>query len=245
MGPAPPGQGLGNGRPRGLRGGKRSEGVLSNPDSFINEVSEELRRDRFFGWVRRYGWIVGLLLVVGFGAAAWNEWRKAQDRAAAEAFGNAVLSALEADDLEARTEALAAIEADGRRAAVLGLLKAGEAAEAGDEQGALAALEDVETASDAGQRYQQLAMLKRVMILGSDMPEDEREATLRGLAESGQPFSALAREQLALLQIEQGDDDAAIETLRALMDRADATAGLRRRATQLMVALGADPQPQS
>ena len=218
---------------------------MSNPDSFINEVSEELRRDRFFGWVRRYGWIVGLVLVVALGTAAWHEWRKAQDRAAAEAFGDAVLAALEADDVEARLDALAAIEADGGRAAVLGLLQAGEAAEAGDTEAALAALDTVEQSADAGQRYRQLATLKRVMILGSDMPAEERESLLGGLAESGQPFRPLAREQLALVQLEQGDEEAAIETLRALVASADATAGWRRRATQLLVALGADPEPQS
>ena len=30
---------------------------MSNPDSFIDEVTEEVRRDRLFAVFRKYGWI--------------------------------------------------------------------------------------------------------------------------------------------------------------------------------------------
>ena len=43
---------------------------MSDTDSFIDEVNEEVRRDRFYGLLRRYGWIavvavVGVVGVVG------------------------------------------------------------------------------------------------------------------------------------------------------------------------------------
>ena len=56
---------------------------MSETDSFIEEVTEEVRRDRLFALFRRYGWIVLVLIVLVVGGAAWNEYRKAQDRAAA------------------------------------------------------------------------------------------------------------------------------------------------------------------
>ena len=36
---------------------------MSNPDSFIDEVTEEVRRDKLFALFRKWGW-VGVLLVV-------------------------------------------------------------------------------------------------------------------------------------------------------------------------------------
>ncbi len=66
---------------------------MSDTDSFIDEVTEEVRRDRLFALMRRYGWIAVLLVVLIVGAAAWNEYRKGQARASAEALGDALLSA--------------------------------------------------------------------------------------------------------------------------------------------------------
>ena len=51
---------------------------MSDSDSFIDEVTEEVRRDRLFGYFRRYGWIAAVVIVVVVGGAAWNEYQKAQ-----------------------------------------------------------------------------------------------------------------------------------------------------------------------
>ena len=50
---------------------------MSETDSFIEEVAEEVRRDRLFKMFRRYGWIAALVVIVIVGAASWNEYRKA------------------------------------------------------------------------------------------------------------------------------------------------------------------------
>ena len=51
---------------------------MSNPESFIEEVTEEVRRDRLFGLFRKYGWIAVLVILGIVGGSAWNEWQKAQ-----------------------------------------------------------------------------------------------------------------------------------------------------------------------
>ena len=58
--------------------------MANQNDSFIDEVTEELRRDRLYGAMRRYGWIGVLLIVVIVGGAAWREYSLARDRAAAQ-----------------------------------------------------------------------------------------------------------------------------------------------------------------
>ncbi|WP_114966036.1 hypothetical protein [Alkalilacustris brevis] len=210
---------------------------MSNPDSFINEVNEEVRRDRLFGLFKRYGWIAALVVLLVVGGAAYNEWRKAQDRAEAEAFGDAVIAALEIDAREARVAALGAIEAEGGRAAVLHLLKAAEAQVAGDRAAAIAALSVLEGDASLPATYRQIAALKRVVVGGAEIPLDEREAVLAGLAQPGQALRPLALEQMALLRIEEGAPEAALDILRDLLEEADVTPGLRQRASQLIVAL--------
>ena len=214
---------------------------MSNPDSFIQEVTEEVRRDRLYGYVRRYGWIAVLVVLLVVGGAAFNEWRKARAEAEAQAFGDAVLDALGAGSSEARLAALEAIEAPGARAGILAMLRAAEAQRVGDSDAALAAFAAVEADGDLPQSYRQLAALKRVMLAGSTLPEDERYAVLSGLAQPDMPFRALAMEQIALLRIETGEPAAGLAILRDILQEPEVTEDLRARVRQLIVALGGDP----
>ena len=84
---------------------------MSQSESFIEEVTEEVRRDRLYGLMRRYGWIAVLVVLALVGGAAWNEWRKAQDAAAAQATGDALIAALEADESAARVASLREMDA--------------------------------------------------------------------------------------------------------------------------------------
>lgn len=211
---------------------------MSETDSFIDEVTEEVRRDRLFALFRRYGWIGVLLVVAVVGGAAWNEWRKAGARAEAEAFGDAVLAATAAPDSAA---ALAAIPADGDRAAIRDLLLSAFAVEGGDRAAALATLETVAADPGLPPVYRDLARLKWVILSGEDLSAGDRDAALAALAAPGAPYRALALEQQALALIAAGETEAALAALAALRQDAGASAGLQRRAAQLIVALGGDP----
>lgn len=209
---------------------------MANTDSFIDEVSEEVRRDRLYALMRRWGW-VPILIVLGIvGGAAYFEWQNAQDRAQAEAFGDALLGALDGDDAVARIAALETVDIPSAEAGiVLALLAAGEAANGEDRAGAAARLRAAAEAPDVARRYVDLALLKAEML--DPAPEAEARATLEALAAPGAPYSALAEEQLALMEIRAGDLDAGLDRLRAIERSAAATAGLQQRAAQLIVAL--------
>lgn len=45
---------------------------MSDTDSFIEEVTEEVRRDRLFGLMRRYGWIAVLAVLLLVGGTAYR-----------------------------------------------------------------------------------------------------------------------------------------------------------------------------
>ena len=59
--------------------------------------------------------------------------------------------------------------------------------------------------------------------------------------EPGSPFRLLAKEQQALLLIEQGKLELAIKALSEISVDSETTASLKRRVTQLRISLGGDP----
>jgi len=216
---------------------------VSDTDSFIDEVTEEVRRDRLFRLFRKYGWIAILAVVLLVGGAAFNEWQKARRQAAAEAFGDAVLAALREADPAARARALASVPAEGPGArAVARFLEAAELLRAGDKAAAAARLEAVASDEAAPHALRDLAALKRVAYLRDDMPTDQRLDRLDPLAAPGAPYRALALEARGMLLLELGRRDEAIASLREAMDDAAAPAGLAGRVSQVLVALGADEQ---
>ncbi|SDW76746.1 hypothetical protein [Roseicitreum antarcticum] len=213
---------------------------MSNSDGFIDEVSEELRRDKMFGLMRKYGWIAVVLVLMVVGGAAYYEWQKAQARASAEAFGDSVLSAIEADPSDARLEGLRDVNGNPVQQGVLNLLIASETLALEDRDATLAALEAVAQNEALPLSYRQLATLKRVIVAGDALPLAEREAALGGLAQAGQAFRPLALEQMALLRAGEGDTEGALALLNDLLSGPDVTQVLRRRAQQLVIALGGE-----
>lgn len=215
---------------------------MSDSDSFINEVTEEVRREKLYGYLRRYGWIGVAAVLLLVGGAAFNEYRAGQERAAAEATGDALLAALEVDDPTARAAAMAGIDTSGPSAAVALLLRAATLEEAGDAAGAAEVLASLASNGDVPEMYRDLAAFKAAMLPTDDLAA--RKANLEALASPGRPFSLLAQEQLAYVALDEGDQAGAIAILERIVEDAAVTRGLRDRAQTLMVALGA-PLPET
>lgn len=216
---------------------------MSNTDSFIDEVTEEVRRDRLFGYFRRYGWIGAAGVVALVGAAAWYEWRAFQARQAAESFGDAVMAALDAPDAPARAGALAAIPATGDDAAVLRLLAAGEALagpEGAARDKALADLAAVAADGAVSPLWRDLALLRRLAAPGAGVAAQDRAAGLADLAQAGRPFRPMALEQIALDKLGAGDRAGALADFRVLAADPQAPSALRARAGQMIVVLGGE-----
>ncbi|MGI9390118.1 MAG: tetratricopeptide repeat protein [Boseongicola sp.] len=213
---------------------------MSNEDSFITEVTEEVRRDRLFKIFRRYGWIAVLVVVLIVGGAALNEWRKARVTAEAQAVGDAIILALESEDPSARAEALAALDAGDNqsRNAVLGLMAANAAFDSGDVEGAVTKLENLANNATMPTPFRDLATIKASILGAQSLPPEERIARLNSLSLGSSAFRLIAMEQIALAEIELGKSDAAIAILRDIVADASVTQDLRRRASQLIVALG-------
>lgn len=211
---------------------------MSETDSFIEEVAEEVRRDRLYGLFRKYGWIAAVVIVAIVGGAAYNEYTKASREAAAQRLGDAILSALNVGEADDIAVALSEIEADGDSAAILALIQAGASADAEDIPAADAKLDEVAANSDYPKVYRDLAKMKRLMLRGNPLSDAERTVLIDDLAIPGNAFRTLAEEQRALMLIGQGDVEGALSIFTDLIDDSESTLQLTQRARQMVVVLG-------
>jgi len=213
---------------------------MSDTDSFIDEVTEEVRRDRMFNLLRRYGWVAVAAVLLLVGGAAWNEWRLSQQRAQSEALGDAIVSALQLETAAERATALQKIET-AEAPAIVQLLSAAELA--GDDRGgeAIAQLAAVQSNGTLPLIYRHIAEFKALVIENDSQSAETRRTGFESLIASGSALRVLAEEQLALLDIAANDVDGALVRLQRLLEDSEITPGARRRVTQLITALGAKP----
>ncbi len=213
---------------------------MSDTDSFIEEVTEEVRRDQLYKYVRKYGWIAIVLVVGVVGVTGYLEYQKVATANVAQALGDKLVAALDEKEPAARAAALAGVASDaGAAQVVVELRRAGELVEAGDIEAAVVAFEGVAN-SGADPVYADMAQLKALILRGADKDAAQRDAVLAQLAAPGALYRPLALEQQGLIALAGDDRDAAIEIFSELFQDSEITDGLRNRATQLLVALGAE-----
>lgn len=212
---------------------------MSDTDSFIDEVTEEVRRDRLFVMLKRYGWIGGAAVALIVGGAAWNEYSISKERKAARALGDQISAASDLAEGTERAAALAAISADTAGGeAIVRMLEAGALVEAGETAEAVARLQAVAINGELPLVYRHVANFKALALQSETLAVADRRLQYEALSAPGAPLALLAAEQLALLDIEEGNTEAAISRLRDIRASASASADLKERATQVIVALG-------
>jgi len=220
---------------------RRNSGEIgvSNPEFFIEEVTSEVRRDKLYKYLRRYAWVGVLIVLLIVGGAAFREWSIARDRAAAEAFGDAVISVYELEPSQRVDELRAVPAASGDAKAVARMLAAEEAINAGRLDDAITSLDSILADSDVSEVYRDLAAFKSTLLRSASLAPDETIRLLEPMATPGKTFRVLALEQIALANIDAGRYALAAQQLRELSGDAGSTASLRRRIQQILPTLDA------
>ena len=216
---------------------------MSDTDSFLQEVSEELRRDKLYRNIRKYGWVAILVVILIVGAATYREYLKSQAQTEAELFGTSIIDALNEKNVADRILKLQKINAPGENAkAIVAMLLSAEPTGNESAPFEMRTLSEVIESLSIDAQYRDLLNFK--ILLGSSeiMGLDERMKAFEGLSRPGNPFRLLAEEQMALIELELGNNDNAIEIISQILLDAELTAGLRNRATQMLIALGKDPE---
>ena len=221
----------------------------------FDEVGEELRAERNRKLLARYGWVlVALALLVVAGAGGWQWWRDRQQQRAA-----AVASVFLAAVREASTSAPGDAETASRQQAAqaferlastapqsyrtLARLRLAAIQAQSDPAAALQVWDAIAGDPNADPLLRGLATLLWAQHQVGEGDPAAVEARLRPLADSGGPWQPLAQEQLAWLNLRQGQDGKARDLLRGLSSDPLASQGVRARAGGLLAQLGeAAPQ---
>jgi hypothetical protein len=215
----------------------------------FDEVDEDLRAERAQKLVRQYGWlgIAGAVAIVA-AAGGWQYWNHLQyqrDAAAASRFV-ATQTALEqaapgaspATRIQIQTlDEMAATAPEGYRT-LARLRAAGLKADSGDLPGAIALWNQVAADTSADSLLRDLASLTAATRQIDRGDPGQLQARLEPLAVPDNPWSALAREQLAILDLRQGKIEEAKTRLKQLSNDFQAPPGLRARAAALLAGLG-------
>lgn len=211
----------------------------------FDEVEEDLRAERAEKLFKKYAWLMVAAAVAVVAAAAgwqlWTRYQNQQDAAAAAQFVT-IQTALEQPNAAkagqiAPLEHLTATAPEGYKT-LARLREAGLKADTGDLPGAIALWNAVAADSGADRLLRDFASLMATARELDRGDPNQLEARLKPLAEPGNAWSALAREQLAMLDLRQGKIADARTTLQILSFDASAPAGLRARASALLAGLG-------
>lgn len=213
---------------------------MSNNESFMQEVSEEVRKDRFYRILKKWGWVGIALIVALVGGASFNEWNKESKINSARNLGDRVLAAIASKDVTDLKEI--EIKNVSQDIFIKNLMSAilfsDDKLDASKK-----ALEEIGDIPGITKTYKDLNAFKLGLLLlkSGNLTGEERFGVFEALVDPGSPFRSLAKEQQALILIEQGNIELAIKTLMEITDDSETTDTLRRRVAQLRISLGSDP----
>ena len=221
----------------------------------FDEVGEELRAERNRKLLARYGWVlIALALLVVAGAGGWQWWRDREQQRAAAAAGVFIAAAREVStpapgdaETPSRKQAAQAFERLASTAPesyrTLARLRLAALQAQSDPSAALQVWDTIAGDPNADPLLRGLATLlwAQHQVGGGDPAAVE--ARLRPLADASGPWQPLAQEQLAWLDLRQGQDGKARDLLRGLSTDPLAPQGVRAGAGGLLAQLGeAAPQ---
>ncbi|MDH7639475.1 tetratricopeptide repeat protein [Sphingomonas oryzagri] len=221
-----------------------------NNEAFIREVDEEVRREQTAKLARRYGVIVGvivLLALAAFGGTLW--WRAHQASVAAER-GDAFMAAMASisggkdDDAKKQLATIAGSGAEGY-APLSRMLQADLLVrERKDKEGADAFLKLSQDGS-VPQPLRDVALVRATTIQFDTLPPQQVIDRLKPLAQTGNPWFGSAGEMTGLAWMKLNQPKKAGELFVAMTKDKSVPASLRMRVGQLAADLGYEAvQPQ-
>lgn len=200
----------------------------------FEEVEEGLRSEQWRKWARRWlPWIGAALVVVLIAALAiWgvDAWRTRTAGEASEAYARGVEALSRGDTQAADAAFVEAGDAGSRAYRVLALSQRAGILAAQDQAAEAAALFDQAAEAARDPLLADQARLKAAFLLMDTASLDDITARLTPLAAEDRPFRPLAREALALAQLQHGQTAEARNAFVQLSLGQDVPDGVRERA---------------
>lgn len=207
---------------------------------FISEVQEELRKDDYNRWLRKYGPFVGLLVVLIVAITGYIQWQDYQAKQIADETSYGFIETVRSIDQDKGVaiqefKSLAEKSPEGytwvslKRAAELEL-------ESGNADKALIIYDEAAKVLTS-ERHSQLAQLKAGYIVTSQGDYDSAIKRLEPLTLKDQPYEYLARELLGFVHSKNGDIQSARSQFLYIERDVSAPPNLVKRAKQHLIVL--------
>lgn len=219
---------------------------MSQSDSFISEVADEVRRDRMFRLWRRYGaYVIAAIFVVVVGGAVNAWWSRSQEDQSREQMEQ-LLAAIDEDNPEETAQALDELvdEAAGGYEVLVRFQAAAAHLEAGDYERAGVLYREVAAQDGLKPWFTELAELKAVLAEAEAASPEELVTALRPQTLDGRIYRLVAQELLAGALVAAGEDDEAMELIEEVLENPDLGGSAQRRLGDLRDVLEARAEPE-
>ena len=210
----------------------------------LREVDEAVRQDQLGSAVKRYGWTIAGVLVVGLAAfGGWILWSGHSERQLEERSEKLIgaFDQLQAGQFEQAQDSLAALS-DGSSATAISarLASAGIALRDNRQDEAVKLYESIASDANAPKPYRDLATVRAVAIQFDKLDPQKVVDRLKPLATPGNPWFGSAGELVAMAYMKQGKRELAGPLFAAIAKDEDVPQSLRSRTRQLAGLLGYD-----
>lgn len=209
-------------------------------DSFIQEVSEEVKNDNLKALWDKYGLFIIIFVVVAVSAAVSFEtiknWRDQKYQAQTSSYLAALQPAADYDNTIKSLEKVAAadngIYSDLARIQIVEILY-----EQNKKDEAVAMLQSMIKNEKVSERFQTLAALKLATYQIDTAPAAQLQELLQPIAEQNNAWSPLAKELLAMVAVQEGDLETARGIYVSLIENENISENFKSRVQDMLSAL--------
>jgi hypothetical protein len=211
----------------------------------LDEIEQDLRKDRMRRFWKRWSWLVlSVAVVFVLVVAGWRGyvgWQNSRSAATGDRYVQS-LEAAERNDHEAAIRELEALarDAPGGYPTLARFRLAASLAGRGDNAGAVAAFDALAADASLPQNFRDVARLRAGLLLVDNAPYAEVQRRLEPVAAAGNPFRHTARELLGLAAFRTDERETAARWFRDLVVDGAAPEGARNRASLALTMLAAD-----
>ena len=205
---------------------------------FISEVQEELRKDDYNRWLKKYGPLLAVLVALVVAGTGYLQWRDYQATLAANATSFDFIETvdlIDTDKAKAIDEFKSLSETVPEGYAGLSLLRAAELELSNNNADKALILFDQASKVFSRNRHSHLSQLKAGYIVASQGDYDGVISRMTPLIVEGEPFEFLARELVGFSYKQKGDLQSARSHFSAIELDLSAPESLVERAKQNLI----------
>jgi len=216
---------------------------MANPESFLEEVAEEVRRERLFKFFKKNGWIIAFVVLVALCASIAYEWRKNSEISRAKSNGDLLTLALEKSQ-KGNLEELFGLLSDNspylRPSSDLIAVTKLYYAELlyntdNDSSESMSVLKEIFSNESISTTLRQLAKIKYLLLFSGD--NKVKQDLIDELSSPGNHYRFLAQEHKVQTYLASGMSDEANRQIDILLNDLEVSEQQKRRLMDLKLAI--------